>query len=86
MQKVDLYKSQANEFIIEGNTLIPPFDAIPGLGTNVAIQIVKAAKMESFYQKRILQQRGKVSKTIIEYMDAMGCLEGLPDANQLSLF
>ena len=36
LQKVDLYKSQATEFIIEGNTLIPPFNAIPGLGTNVA--------------------------------------------------
>ena len=33
--KVDLYKSSADEFIIEGNTLIPPFNSIPGLGTNV---------------------------------------------------
>ena len=30
--------------------------------------------------------RGRVSKTLIEYMDQLGCLEGLPDANQLSLF
>ena len=86
LQKVDLYKSKADEFIIEGNTLIPPFDAIPGLGTNVAIQIVKARIDGEFLSKEDLQQRGKVSKTIIEYMDAMGCLEGLPDANQLSLF
>ena len=35
-QKVDLYRSQASEFIIDGTSLIPPFDAIPGLGTNVA--------------------------------------------------
>jgi len=86
LQKVDLYKSKADEFLIEGNTLIPPFDAIPGLGTNVAIQIVKARIDGEFLSKEDLQQRGKVSKTIIEYMDAMGCLEGLPDANQLSLF
>ncbi len=52
-QKVDLYRSQASEFIIEGNTLIPPFDAIPGLGTNVAKQIVAAGKKESFYRKKI---------------------------------
>ena len=30
-QKIDLYRSHASEFIIEGNSLIPPFDAIPGL-------------------------------------------------------
>ena len=86
MQKVDLYKSSANEFIIEGNTLIPPFNSIPGLGTNVAFQIVKSRIDGEFLSKEDLQQRGKVSKTIIEYMDTMGCLEGLPDANQLSLF
>ncbi|MFJ7824917.1 PolC-type DNA polymerase III [Psychrobacillus sp. NPDC096623] len=86
MQKVDLYKSHANEFKIEGNTLIPPFNSIPGLGTNVAFQIAKAREDGEFLSKEDLQQRGKVSKTIIEYMDTMGCLEGLPDANQLSLF
>lgn len=86
IQKVDLYKSHANEFKIEGNTLIPPFNSIPGLGTNVAFQIARARNDGEFLSKEDLQQRGKVSKTIIDYMDAMGCLEGLPDANQLSLF
>ncbi|MEK3994512.1 PolC-type DNA polymerase III [Psychrobacillus sp. FSL K6-2365] len=86
IQKVDLYKSHANEFKIEGNTLIPPFNSIPGLGTNVAFQIAKARIDGEFLSKEDLQQRGKVSKTIIDYMDTMGCLEGLPDANQLSLF
>lgn len=85
-QKIDLYRSHASEFIIEGNSLIPPFDAIPGLGTNVAKQIVEARKNGEFLSKEDLQQRGRVSKTLIEYMDELGCLEGMPDANQLSLF
>lgn len=85
-KKIDLYKSQASEFIIEGNSLIPPFDSIPGLGTNVAKQIVEARKNGEFLSKEDLQQRGRVSKTLIEYMDELGCLEGMPDANQLSLF
>ncbi|AQQ53722.1 PolC-type DNA polymerase III [Planococcus lenghuensis] len=85
-QKVDLYKSSADEFIIEGNSLIPPFNAIPGLGTNVARQIVTARKDGEFLSKEDLQQRGRVSKTLIEYLDDHGSLEGLPDANQLSLF
>ena len=34
--QLDLYKSQATEFLIEGDTLIPPFIALEGLGENVA--------------------------------------------------
>ena len=84
--KPDLYKSSASEFLIDGNTLIPPFDSIPSLGTNVANSVVEARKNGEFLSKEDLQQRGRVSKTVIEYMDTLGCLEGLPDANQLSLF
>lgn len=85
-KKVDLYRSSANEFIIDGNSLIPPFNSIPGLGTNAAINIVKARGEGEFLSKEDLQQRGKVSKTIIEYLDNQGCLESLPEQNQLSLF
>ncbi|WP_088005961.1 PolC-type DNA polymerase III [Indiicoccus explosivorum] len=85
-QKVDLYRSSADEFVIDGDSLIPPFNAIPGLGTNVAKQIVAARADGEFLSKEDLQQRGRVSKTLIEYLDDHGSLEGLPDANQLSLF
>ncbi|HEY4553171.1 MAG TPA: PolC-type DNA polymerase III [Bacillaceae bacterium] len=85
-QRVDLYKSTASEFVIEGNTLIPPFNSIPGLGTNAAINIVKAREQGEFLSKEDLQQRGKISKTILEYLDKHGCLESLPEQNQLSLF
>ncbi|MDZ5473442.1 PolC-type DNA polymerase III [Bacillus sp. 31A1R] len=85
-KKVDLYNSSASEFIIDGDSLIPPFNSIPGLGTNAAINIVKARQEGEFLSKEDLQQRGKVSKTIIEFLDNHGCLEALPDQNQLSLF
>ncbi|WP_203362340.1 PolC-type DNA polymerase III [Bacillus sp. REN10] len=85
-QKVDLYRSSADQFVIDGQSLIPPFNAIPGLGTNAAYNIVKAREEGEFLSKEDLQQRGKVSKTIIEYLDNHGCLASLPDQNQLSLF
>lgn len=85
-QNYDLYKSSASEFTIEGNTLIPPFNSIPGLGTNAAYNIVKARESGEFLSKEDLQQRGKVSKTILEYLDKQGCLTSLPEQNQLSLF
>ncbi|SIT67298.1 PolC-type DNA polymerase III [Edaphobacillus lindanitolerans] len=84
--KVDLYKSKATEFVIEGDSLIPPFNAVPGLGNNVARQIVEAREEGEFLSKEDLQQRGRVSRAIIDYMDELGCLEGMPEANQLSLF
>lgn len=85
-KNIDLYRSQATEFIIDGNSLIPPFNAIPGLGENVALNIVRAREEGEFLSKEDLQQRGKVSKTILEYLESRGCLDSLPDHNQLSLF
>ncbi|WP_102028253.1 PolC-type DNA polymerase III [Salirhabdus sp. Marseille-P4669] len=85
-QKVDLYRSSATEFIVDGNTLIPPFNAIDGLGTNAAINIVKAREEGEFLSKEDLRERSRISKTVLEYLDSQGCLEGLPEANQLSLF
>ena len=51
---IDLYKSDAVNFVIEGDTLIAPFRAVPSLGTNVAKQIVEARKDGPFYPKKIL--------------------------------
>lgn len=83
---VDLYKSDAKNFVIDGDTLIAPFRAIPGLGENAAQQIVAARQDQEFLSKEDLANRGKVSKTLIEYMTENGILKGLPDENQLSLF
>ncbi|WP_188205842.1 PolC-type DNA polymerase III [Alkalibacillus aidingensis] len=85
-QSVDLYKSDAQEFIVDGDTLIPPFNAVDGLGTNAAINIVKAREQGEFLSKEDLRERSRISKTVLEYLDQHGCLEGLPDQNQLSLF
>ncbi|MDE5412929.1 PolC-type DNA polymerase III [Alkalihalobacterium chitinilyticum] len=85
-QKVDLYRSSASEFIIDGNTLLPPFNALNGVGTNAAINIVRAREEREFLSIEDLQQRSKSTKTVIEHLLDHGCLEGLPESNQLSLF
>ncbi|MGY3777416.1 PolC-type DNA polymerase III [Isobaculum melis] len=83
---IDLYKSDAENFVIDGNTLIAPFRAVPSLGANVAKQICIAREEKPFLSKEDLANRGKVSKTLIEYMNENGVLKDLPDENQLSLF
>lgn len=83
---IDLYRSKATEFIVDGNTLIPPFNAVSGVGTNAAINIVKAREDGEFLSKEDLQKRARLSKTVIDTLDGQGCLAGLPEADQLSLF
>jgi DNA polymerase-3 subunit alpha (Gram-positive type) len=84
--KVDLYKSSATEFIVDGSTLLPPFNAVDGLGTNAALNIVRARDEGEFLSKEDLRERSKISKTVLEYLDNHGCLEGMEEKNQLSLF
>ncbi len=67
-QKVDLYRSSATEFIVEGTSLLPPFNAMPGVGTNAALNIVKAREEGEFLSKEDLQQRSKVTKTVLEHL------------------
>lgn len=85
-QMVDLQKSDATQFLIEGNSLIPPFRTVPGLGDNVAYQIIQARQDNPFLSKEDLQKRGKVTRTIVEYLSEHGVLDGLPDEDQLTLF
>lgn len=84
--KVDLYGSSATEFLVEGSQLIPPFNAIDGLGTNAALNIVKSREEGEFLSKEDLRERSRISRTVLEYLDNHGSLEGMEEKNQLSLF
>ena len=83
---VDLNKSDAANWLIDGDSLIAPFRAVPGLGLNVAKQIVAAREEKPFLSKEDLAERGKVSKTLIDFLTVNHVLDDLPDENQLSLF
>ena len=83
---VDLQRSDASNWLIDGDSLIAPFRAVPGLGLNVAKQIVAAREEKPFLSKEDLAERGKVSQTLIEFLTENHVLDDLPDENQLSLF
>ena len=86
--KIDLYKSDGIKFIIDEDdkTLIPPFRALDGLGDTVANKIVEERNKQHFFSIEDLQQRGKVSQTLIDKMRVMGILDNMPETSQLSLF
>lgn len=86
MLKVDLYESHATKFLIIDNALRPPLSSLQGVGINAAKSIVEARRDGEFISKEDLRLRSKVSKTVIETLSNHGCLEGMSETNQLSLF
>ena len=88
---IDLYKSDAKMFVVdyENKSLIPPFVIIPGLGEAAAISIVEArndGKGEFISEKDLLKRATKLNNTSVQKLKELGCLEGLSETNQLSLF
>ena len=83
---IDLYKSDSKKFLMEDEGIRPPLNSIPGLGTVAAESIAKARDEEKFMCIDDIQQRGKVGKSVIELLKNAGCLEGMTQSNQMSLF
>ena len=84
---LDIYRSDIKKFRIEGNTLIPPFCALPGLGEAAAQSIVEERKNGPFMSMEDMILRcDRVSRSIGEALAAAGALGDIPLSNQLNLF
>ena len=83
---IDLYKSHATKFQVEGDSLRPPLNSIAGLGNVAAEGIMKAREEEKFMSIDDLKIRSKVGDSVTELLRQFGCLEGMSQSNQLSLF
>jgi DNA polymerase-3 subunit alpha (Gram-positive type) len=86
---LDLYKSLATEFTVDPadvHTIIPPFNIVDGLGNGVANSIVAAREAGEFISKEDIIRRTQVSKNMIQVLEKTGCLSGLQERNQMSLF
>ena len=83
---IDLYKSHATKFLMEPEGIRPPLNSIPGLGS-VAAEKVYQAKMDGkFMSIDDLKVKSGVGKSVVEMLSKSGCLNGLPESNQISLF
>lgn len=86
---IDLYHSQASVFCVikpDVKSIIPPFTVLDGLGVSVAESVVAARKDGEFLSKEDLRRRTKLTDTQIKKLESMGCLDGLDETNQMSLF
>lgn len=85
-RRVDLYASDAAKFIIVDDGLLPPLAALDGVGVNAARNIAQARVEKPFSSIEDLRLRSRVTKTVIDVLREHGCLEGLPENNQMLLF
>ncbi len=86
--RIDLYKSEATKFVIEGNTLIPPFVAVAGLGETAANDLARCRESGRRFisVEELMSACPKVSKTHIEQLKNLGALGDMPDTSQMTLF
>lgn len=83
---VDLHRSDAKKYLIEDGKIRLPFTALKGLGEAAASNLQAAGKQGRYVSVDELQSRAGVSKAVIELLDRMGSLEGLPKTAQMSFF
>ena len=83
---MDLYKSHASKFLVEEGKIRPPLNRIPGLGTVAAEGIAKAREEGKFMSIDDLKIRSKVGNSVTDLLKKYGCLEGMSQSNQMSLF
>ena len=83
---VDLYKSDATRFTITGDGILPPLTALQGLGASAARNIAASRKYGEFVSIEDLKMRSGVSKAVIDILAEHGCLDGLEESSQLSMF
>ena len=83
---MDLYKSHATKFLVEDGAIRPPLNSIPGLGTVAAEGIAKAREDGKFMSIDDLKIRSKVGNSVTDLLKKYGCLDGMSQSNQMSLF
>ena len=83
---IDLYKSDTTKFIPEEEGIRPPLNSIPGLGTVAALGIAEARKEGKFMSIDDMKIRSKIGDSVADLLKKFGCLEGMSQSNQMSLF
>ncbi|MGJ7044448.1 PolC-type DNA polymerase III [Thermoanaerobacterium thermosulfurigenes] len=83
---IDLYKSDAVKFLITKDGILPPLNSLEGIGKQAAKIIAEEREKGKFLSIEDLRNRTRISKTVIDILKQHGCLQDIPESNQLSLF
>ncbi len=83
---IDLYESDAIKFKMEDDGIRPPLNSIPGFGSVAAYGVAEARQQGEFMSIDDLKIRAKIGTSGIEMLKNAGCLKGMSQSNQMSLF
>ena len=82
---VDLEKSSDVEYLPEDGKIRLPFSALAGVGENAAANIAAARAEEPFFSVEDLQNRAKLTKSVIETLRANHVLDGVNETDQMTM-
>lgn len=85
-KNVDVYESNHTQFRIVGDALLPPLNALEGIGDKAAQRIFEEGQLRPYMSREDLQVRTKIGKSVIETLEKQGCLNQLPASNQITFF
>lgn len=84
---VDIYKSEAKMFVVEDGKIRLPFSSLAGVGDAAAEALAAEGKITKEYLSiEDIQIKTKVTKAVIETLQSVGVLSGIPESSQMSLF
>lgn len=83
---VDIYRSHPQRFLITPEGLLPPLASLQGLGENAANYLAEARTEGEFRSIEDLKTRARLSSAVIDVLQKHGCLQGMSETDQLSLF
>lgn len=85
---VDIYRSEATDFIKEKSGFIrPPLNTLPSISTAVAKNIVKSKnKHKEFISCEDMASKCKIGDAVLKVLKDQGCLDELPETTQMDIF
>ena len=65
--------------------ILPPINSLPGIGLAAAEGFVEARRAGPFISQDDMVRR-KVSQSMVDQLRLAGCLNGIPETSQVTLF